>query len=326
MQSDYWKGFSYSLIKERDFTCADCGKRFPNERNKLQVHHLVYRDVNPWSYKPEEMVVLCEECHKKRHGIYSEPIKGEFEGYSRSYSFSPDSRQERSFSYSSETKDETRGTTNSFGGYTNTKPRTSYNAQQNRSRRQMNVKNIVLSLFALLFLFLLLRNISDPKSSEAETRKHTNSTIEQNKTNTYNPFVTPLPVVGEEQETTGNKSLSRPTQKSSAGRITKNAPVHTPQPAVPSSYPQPIEVDTKLPEKSIVSKGVEETQKTEEITELSTQEINDRIYRAHVEEQARKAGVSTEGTTQEINDRIYRAHVEEQARKAGVSTEGTKTK
>ena len=72
LQSDYWKGYSYSLIKERNFTCEDCGRSFPNMRNMLQVHHLVYRDANPWSYKPEELIVLCKECHQKRHGIYSD--------------------------------------------------------------------------------------------------------------------------------------------------------------------------------------------------------------------------------------------------------------
>ena len=65
LQSDYWKGYSYSLIKERNFTCEDCGRSFPNMRNMLQVHHLVYRDANPWSYKPEELIVLCKECHKR---------------------------------------------------------------------------------------------------------------------------------------------------------------------------------------------------------------------------------------------------------------------
>ena len=75
LKSDYWKGYSYSLIKERNFTCEDCGRQFPNERNKLQVHHLVYRDVNPWSYRPNEVVVLCEECHKKRHGIKDKPCQ-----------------------------------------------------------------------------------------------------------------------------------------------------------------------------------------------------------------------------------------------------------
>lgn len=72
LQSDYWKGYSYSLIKERNFTCEDCGRSFPNMRHMLQVHHLVYRDANPWSYNPEELIVLCKECHQKRHGIYPE--------------------------------------------------------------------------------------------------------------------------------------------------------------------------------------------------------------------------------------------------------------
>ena len=73
LQSDYWKGYSYSLIKERNFTCEDCGRCYPNKRNMLHVHHLVYRDANPWSYKPEEVIVLCKECHQKRHGIYQNP-------------------------------------------------------------------------------------------------------------------------------------------------------------------------------------------------------------------------------------------------------------
>lgn len=77
LKSDYWKGFSYSIIKERNFTCEDCGAYYPKQRNKLEVHHLVYRDIAPWSYKPEEMVVLCENCHKKRHGIYVYKPKGD---------------------------------------------------------------------------------------------------------------------------------------------------------------------------------------------------------------------------------------------------------
>jgi hypothetical protein len=95
LQSDYWKGYSYSLIKERNFTCEDCGRSFPNMRNLLQVHHLIYKDANPWSYKPEELIVLCKECHQKRHGIYpdSEPVaekettdeKGDEQPYTNTY-------------------------------------------------------------------------------------------------------------------------------------------------------------------------------------------------------------------------------------------------
>ena len=61
LKSDYWKGYSYSLIKERNFTCEDCGRHFYGERNKLQVHHLVYRDVNPWSYNSNEVVVFNQK-------------------------------------------------------------------------------------------------------------------------------------------------------------------------------------------------------------------------------------------------------------------------
>ena len=105
LKSDYWKGYSYSLIKERNFTCEDCGRSFYGERNKLQVHHLVYRDVNPWSYRPNEVIVLCEDCHKKRHGIASETgigqksyTKSPFGAYGKNYSFSTDSKAERPFS------------------------------------------------------------------------------------------------------------------------------------------------------------------------------------------------------------------------------------
>lgn len=71
LETEYWKGYSYSIIKERNFTCEDCGRSFPGERNKLHVHHLVYHgDIAPWSYKPEEVIILCHECHEKRHGIY----------------------------------------------------------------------------------------------------------------------------------------------------------------------------------------------------------------------------------------------------------------
>ena len=77
LNTEYWKGYSYAIIKERNFTCGDCGRQFYNQRQKLQVHHLVYRDKCPWSYNPEELIVLCEDCHKKRHGIFTDNIESE---------------------------------------------------------------------------------------------------------------------------------------------------------------------------------------------------------------------------------------------------------
>jgi 5-methylcytosine-specific restriction endonuclease McrA len=35
---------------------------------QLEVHHLRYRD---WQEEPEDLLVLCEECHERHHAIDS---------------------------------------------------------------------------------------------------------------------------------------------------------------------------------------------------------------------------------------------------------------
>ena len=69
LNSDYWKGYSYAIVKERDWTCEDCGKKFQYQRNMLNVHHLIYHNDNkPWQYNKKELLLLCKDCHAKRHG------------------------------------------------------------------------------------------------------------------------------------------------------------------------------------------------------------------------------------------------------------------
>lgn len=35
----------------------------------LNVHHLIYyNDNKPWQYDKEELLLLCKDCHAKRHG------------------------------------------------------------------------------------------------------------------------------------------------------------------------------------------------------------------------------------------------------------------
>ena len=35
----------------------------------LNVHHLTYHNDNkPWQYDKEELLLLCKDCHVKRHG------------------------------------------------------------------------------------------------------------------------------------------------------------------------------------------------------------------------------------------------------------------
>lgn len=69
LNSDYWRGYSYAIVKERDWTCEECGKKFQYQRNMLNVHHLTYHNDNkPWQYDKEELQLLCKDCHAKRHG------------------------------------------------------------------------------------------------------------------------------------------------------------------------------------------------------------------------------------------------------------------
>jgi hypothetical protein len=145
LQSDYWKGYSYSLIKERNFTCEDCGRSFPNMRNMLQVHHLVYRDANPWSYKPEELIVLCKECHQKRHGIFldSEPVAEK------------------------ETTDEKEGAQSYTNTYT--EEMSKRYANENSPKRKRNWFKLAVSAYVIMYLLYLVLKDDSKDQREQET-------------------------------------------------------------------------------------------------------------------------------------------------------------
>ena len=71
LESDYWRGYSYAIIKERNWTCEQCGKYIPYARNEFNVHHKKYiNDRKPWQYDADLLQVLCKECHAKAHNKY----------------------------------------------------------------------------------------------------------------------------------------------------------------------------------------------------------------------------------------------------------------
>ena len=303
LKSDYWRGYSFSLIKERNFTCEDCRRRFYNERNKLQVHHLVYRDVNPWSYSPEEVVVLCEECHKKRHGIFTEPKPTSFQSpnilreYSETHSYSPNDIQERTFiadthNYWSQEKD------NGF------KP-----------------KYIIYGL--LLFLFVLWIGISKLSKYDAVNEKES---LQEYFQQTQESPVTTTPQVHRGESVTQENLI----------RDKSNSKQHSPNDAIKAaSLPLTnenslIHSENKIPvsdahEVDNNKEVVNENQNVEVANELSTLELLEKKHHADVVKRAQKAGVSTEGSTTEILERIHHADVVKRAQKAGVSTEGSTT-
>ena len=312
LQSPYWKGYSYALIKERNFTCQDCGRSFPNERNKLQVHHLAYRDANPWSYDPDELVVLCEECHKKRHGIISDPTPieepkvPETDNYTRSYSSE----------YNTSERD--------------VRPRAHrYPVYYPRKRRK---RRGFLFVVCILAAVLFLRN-PDEKQAEGNkvSSKPTKTEVKNNqkKTKKVAPVVNNNPIIISESAS----SLELSTQEI----IMPNEPidefVHEAQEdsymdevasADPASVVQSLDLPPAIDiSDEVPAEAAKPAEPAEESRELTTLELLERKNHENAVNMARRAGVSSDGTTAEILERVTHANAVKQAERAGVSTEGS---
>lgn len=307
LKSDYWKGYSYSLIKERNFTCEDCGRRFYGERNKLQVHHLVYRDVNPWSYSPDEVVVLCEECHKKRHGIATETeteqtasyTQSPFGEYGKGYSFSTDSNTARDFSSKNDAP-------------LNTDNRSPYDIEPEPSRG-FKFKYIIYGL--LLFLCIMIgRDMlfkQKPLTGDRPSYENKEITIEEE------DAVAPVQAKHaplEAEKPSQAKRVSKPTGN---GTTETSAADVLPVEAEPAATAKP----TRTASASVETDDEAEQEAPQR--ELSTLEILEKRNHEDVVRRAKRAGVSTEGTTIEILERINHADVVKRAQRAGVSTEGS---
>ena len=306
LKSDYWKGFSYSLIKERNFTCEDCGRRFYNQRNKLQVHHLVYRDINPWSYKPEEMVVLCEECHKKRHGIWQDPIQEEstthshvpFGDYAKSYSYSEEIKEERPYHSTSQSEEDRWGNPIGMNNGDNVKDR---NPFPEEPQNKFNWKYVLCGLLLLLALTFGWNKFSQLTSNENREQIETNQSEERR---------------NEDKPSSVNAS-AQPQDWEFKIKKTDNSDAKTTDKTIVEEHSVSSEQmsNPKTPSESYSGEDlneVSETQKTKKETqrELTTLEILERRNHEEVVKQAKRAGVSTEGSTTDILERINRKEIE----------------
>ena len=304
IKSDYWKGYSYSLIKERNFTCEDCGRQFPNERNKLQVHHLVYRDVNPWSYRPDEVVVLCEECHRKRHGIKNapqQPIQDSHNGYSSSSSNV--SWSEKPFDISS-------------GRYNR-------NREYYKSYRKGFRFKFRYVLYAILLICILSIEWDNIFKQTATTDKKvvpTTEKIEAHKTTATKTTKKSggIPSVNQSKENLATQLLNEQAFDDAESIEFEQ------QELLEQVDESSKEISTiELLESKNHADVVRRAQQAGVSTEGTTLEILERINHADVVKRAQRACVSTEGTTLEILERINHADVVKRAKQVGVSTEGT---
>lgn len=65
-----WQQKRLQIMDRDEWTCRHCG----TTTDTLTVHHTVYwRNREPWDYNDDELITLCEQCHREH-----EKQKGEF--------------------------------------------------------------------------------------------------------------------------------------------------------------------------------------------------------------------------------------------------------
>ena len=291
LKSDYWKGYSYSLIKERNFTCQDCGRSFPGERNKLEVHHLVYRNINPWSYRPEEVVVLCEECHKKRHGIRT--------NYQRQEPFNYSQNREP-FSHTSHF---TNTRANNFAQDTSTLRKQEY-IRPKKKKKTISFLTILLILLVAYLVYqpskpiTVEENSPEPVSNIKSTEIIPRESSRKIKTDKQDKEQTVTEVTNTNADETYYENA---TQNDSKNTITRE------------------KTTSEILDEIAHQNAVNSAKRAGVSTEGSTSDILDRIAHQNAVNSAKRAGVSTEGSTSEILDRIAHQNAVNSARRAGIS-------
>lgn len=58
-----WQKLRLKILERDNWKCRLCG----TDAKNLQVHHVVYRKLEPWGYPEYLYQTLCEDCHETRH-------------------------------------------------------------------------------------------------------------------------------------------------------------------------------------------------------------------------------------------------------------------
>lgn len=58
-----WQKKRLKIMERDEFACVSCNTK----EDTLNVHHRVpyKKDAKPWEYEDDELITLCEECHKE---------------------------------------------------------------------------------------------------------------------------------------------------------------------------------------------------------------------------------------------------------------------
>lgn len=64
LHTAYWNGISNSIKANSNFKCELCGSKY-----KLNVHHKTYKHHGYELQHMEDLICVCEDCHKNLHNI-----------------------------------------------------------------------------------------------------------------------------------------------------------------------------------------------------------------------------------------------------------------
>lgn len=69
LKSKHWADLKYRVLVRDGYACVKCGARM-----WLQPHHKFYR--SRWEdSQPEDLITLCDSCHRKEHKLPPRPKK-----------------------------------------------------------------------------------------------------------------------------------------------------------------------------------------------------------------------------------------------------------
>lgn len=77
LKTEHWQTTRKATLADRNYKCEKCGKR-----GLLHVHHLTYKRLG--DELPEDLQVLCPECHRGEHYPMSR-IEAELEQWLKGY-------------------------------------------------------------------------------------------------------------------------------------------------------------------------------------------------------------------------------------------------
>lgn len=61
-----WQKRKSEILTRDNYTCKSCGSKHIT----LHAHHIFYiPETNPWDYKDDAFITLCEVCHNTQHLI-----------------------------------------------------------------------------------------------------------------------------------------------------------------------------------------------------------------------------------------------------------------